>query len=128
MLLGMVSLVPGAGAAPASSLLDAVALPVDKPSGQLFAASALGQTSLNWQLGATPEDLLGRLRTSLSAQGYSERTVNTVSGAWGFNLVMIPPPDTTVDGTPAGKTAALVLQATVLGPGRLNLNVRFEAL
>ncbi len=114
-------------AAPAASLLSALKLPIPA-SARLFSANALGQTSLNGQLGATPEGLLAKLQTSVSAQGYSERTLNTVSGPWGFNLVFDPPAGTTVDGTPAGKSAALVLQATAVGPGRLNLNVRFEAL
>ncbi|MDA1170575.1 MAG: hypothetical protein O2893_05380 [Cyanobacteria bacterium] len=51
----------------------------------------LDQTSLNTQLSASPEDLLAKLKTELTAQGYKERQINTVVGAWGFNLVMEPP-------------------------------------
>jgi hypothetical protein len=94
----------------------------------LFAANAVGQTSLNGQLAGTPEALLEKVKTTLSPQGYKERPVNTVVGAWGFNLVLDPPAGITVDGTPAGKTAALVLQSTLLAPGKLNLNVRFEGI
>jgi len=115
-------------AAPAASLLKNLKLPVPSALPSLFAANAVGQVSLNGQLGGTPDDLLAKLRTSLSSQGYKERTINTVSGAWGLNLVFDPPAGTSVDGTPSGKTAVLVLQATAVGPGRLNLNVRYEAL
>ncbi|EAQ73780.1 MULTISPECIES: hypothetical protein [unclassified Synechococcus] len=115
-------------AAPAASLLKGLKLPVPAGLPSLFAANAVGQISLNGQLGGTPEGLLAKLRTSLTNQGYSERTINTVSGPWGLNLVFDPPAGTSVDGTPAGKTAVLVLQATALGPGKLNLNVRYEAL
>lgn len=117
-----------AWAAPAASLLKALKLPLPKPAASLFAANAIGQTSLNTQLPGAPDALLAKVKGSLSKQGYSERTINTVSGPWGFNLVMDPPSGTTVDGTPEGKTAALVLQATAIGPGQLNLNVRFEGL
>lgn len=115
-------------AAPAAQLLSGLSLPLPKPAATLFAANAIGQTSLNTQLAGTPDELLGKVKASLSAQGYSEREINTVSGAWGFNLVLDPPAGTSVDGTPEGKTAALVLQATAIGPGQLNLNVRFEGL
>jgi hypothetical protein len=113
-------------ATPAGTLLKELKLPGGLTT--LFAANALGQTSLNGQLGGTPDSLLVKAKTLLAAQGYKERTINTVVGAWGFNLVLDPPAGTTVDGTPAGKTAALVLQSTALAPGKLNLNVRFEGL
>ncbi|MCP9772868.1 hypothetical protein KBY66_09535 [Synechococcus sp. Tobar12-5m-g] len=113
-------------AAPAGTLLKGLKLPGALST--LFAANAVGQTSLNGQLAGTPEALLDKVKTTLSAQGYKERSVNTVVGTWGFNLVLDPPAGTTVDGTPAGKTAALVLQSTVLAPGKLNLNVRFEGI
>lgn len=113
-------------AAPAATLLKGLKLPGSLST--LFAANAVGQTSLNGQLSGTPEALLEKVKASLGAQGYKERTINTVVGGWGFNLVLDPPAGTSVDGTPAGKTAALVLQSTVLGPGKLNLNVRFEGL
>ncbi|MEB3332126.1 MAG: hypothetical protein VKI83_06510 [Synechococcaceae cyanobacterium] len=129
LALGLVlSASAAAWAAPAASLLKSLKLPIPKPAASLFAANAIGQTSLNTQLPGKPEELLAKVKTSLSQQGYSERTINTVSGAWGFNLVMDPPAGTTVDGTPEGKTAALVLQSTAIGPGQLNLNVRFEGL
>jgi hypothetical protein len=130
-LIGLSVIVLSAAAAlatPAGTLLGNLRLPLPKPAGVLFAANAIGQTSLNTQLNGTPEGLLAQVRSSLTQQGYRERAVNTVSGPWGFNLVMDPPSGTAVDGTPAGKTAALVLQATVLGPARVNLNVRFEGL
>jgi hypothetical protein len=127
--LGLIALGTAAAlAAPAGSLLAGLKLPLPKPAARMAAANAIGQTSLNTQLAGTPDALLAKVRASLTAQGYRERQVNTVSGSWGFNLVMDPPADTTVDGTPSGKTAALVLQATALGPGQLNLNVRFEGL
>lgn len=113
-------------ATPAGTLLKGLKLPGGLST--LFAANAVGQTSLNGQLGGTPDSLLVKAKALLSVQGYRERTINTVVGPWGFNLVLDPPDGTTVDGTPAGKTAALVLQSTALGPGKLNLNVRFEAL
>lgn len=113
-------------ATPAGSLLKALKLPGSLAN--LYAANALGQTSLNGQVAGSPEALLAQVRTSLAIQGYKERTVNTVVGPWGFNLVLDPPETITVDGTPAGKKAALVLQSTSLGPGKLNLNVRYEGL
>jgi hypothetical protein len=115
-------------AVPAATLLKGLKLPVPGALPSLFAANAVGQISLNGQLGGTPDDLLAKLRATLTSQGYSERTLNTVSGPWGLNLVFDPPAGTSVDGTPAGKTAVLVLQATALAPGKLNLNVRYEAL
>ncbi|KEF40859.1 MAG: hypothetical protein ER33_14670 [Cyanobium sp. CACIAM 14] len=115
-------------ATPAGTLLKGLKLPLPKPAASLFAANAIGQTSLNTQLPGQPEELLGKLRSSLGQQGYVERKANTVVGSWGFNLVMDPPAGTQVDGTGQGKAAALVLQATAIGPGRLNLNVRFEGL
>ena len=118
----------GALATPAGTLLKELQLPLPAPAASLFAANAIGQTSLNTQLQGKPEALLASLKTSLGKQGYTERKVNTVVGAWGFNLVMDLPGGTTVDDTGEGKTAALVLQATAIGPGRLNLNVRFEGL
>jgi hypothetical protein len=114
-------------AAPAAGLLARLKLPLPKPAAPLFAANGLGQTSLNTQLSASPEDLLTKLKTELTAQGYKERQINTVVGAWGFNLVMEPPGGTSVDGTPADKVALLVAQAAAIAPGRLNLNLRFEA-
>jgi hypothetical protein len=117
-----------AWAAPAAGLLAGLKLPLPKPAAPLFAANGLGQASLNTQLSATPEELLAKLKTELSAQGYKERSINPVGGPWGFNLVLEPPGGTSVDGTPAGKTAVLVAQATAIAPGRLNLNLRFEGV
>ena len=114
-------------AAPAAGFLARIKLPLPKPAAPLFAANGLGQTSLNTQLSASPEDLLTKLKTELTAQGYKERQINTVVGAWGFHLVMEPPGGTSVDGTPADKVALLVAQAAAIAPGRLNLNLRFEA-
>ena len=130
LITGAASLLLGipAIAAPASALLGALKLPVTGKLAPLFAANAIGQTSLNGQVGGTPEALFAKVRGALEQQGYKERTINTVTGAWGFNLVMDPPSGTSVDGTPGGKTAALILQSTALGPGKLNLNVRFEGL
>ena len=115
-------------ATPADTLLKGLNLPLPKPAASLFAANAIGQTSLNTQLPGKPQELLASLKASLSEQGYRERKANTVVGGWGFNLVMDPPAGTTVDGTGEGKAAALVLQATAIGPGKLNLNVRFEGI
>ncbi len=126
--LAVVLSATAAFATPAGTLLKGLRLPIPGTGTSLFTANALGQTSLNTQLGATPEALLAKVRTSLTGQGYRERTINTVTGPWGFNLVLDPPAGTSVDGTPPDRTAALVLQATAIGPGRLNLNVRFEAL
>ncbi|MCP9885806.1 hypothetical protein KBY97_11830 [Synechococcus sp. ATX 2A4] len=129
LLIGAGALAGGnALATPAGSLLKGLSLPLPKPAASLFAANAIGQTSRNTQLPGNPEELLARLKASLAQQGYRERKINTVVGAWGFNLVMDPPPGTTVDGTSEGKAAALVLQATAIGPNRINLNVRFEGL
>ena len=115
-------------ATPAAALLSGLKLPVGGKLAPLSVANAIGQTSLNGQVGSTPETLFVKVRTALEQQGYKERAINTVTGAWGFNLVMDPPSGTSVDGTSSGKTAALILQSTALGPGKLNLNVRFEGL
>jgi hypothetical protein len=104
--LGLIALGTAAAlAAPADSLLAGLKLPLPKPAARMAAANAIGQTSLNTQLAGMPEALLAEVRASLTAQGYRERQVNTVSGSWGFNLVMAPPADTKVDGTPSGKNA-----------------------
>jgi hypothetical protein len=123
IMLGEVAL-----ATPAGSLLKGLALPLPRPAASLFAANAIGQTSLNTQLPGKPDELLAKVKASLAKQGYSERKINTVVGPWGFNLVLDPPAGTKVDGTADGKAAALVLQATAIGPNQLNLNVRFEGL
>ncbi len=123
IMLGEVAL-----ATPAGSLLKGLALPLPRPAASLFAANAIGQTSLNTQLPGKPDELLAKVKASLAKQGYSERKINTVVGLWGFNLVLDPPAGTKVDGTADGKAAALVLQATAIGPNQLNLNVRFEGL
>ncbi len=129
LLVGAGALVGGAAlATPAGSLLKGLSLPLPKPAASLFAANAIGQTSLNTQLPGNPDELLAKVKASLAKQGYSERKVNTVVGPWGFNLVLDPPAGTKVDGTADGKAAALVLQATAIGPNQLNLNVRFEGL
>ncbi len=128
LLLGWLAGTAVALAAPAASVLAGLNLPLPRPAAPLFAAGAIGQASLNTQLSGTPGPFLEQVKAALGRQGYRERPINTVSGPWGFNLVMDPPAGITIDGTPAGKTAALVLQATVLGPDRLNLNVRFEGL
>jgi hypothetical protein len=120
-----------AGAAlaePAETLLRGLRLPLPKPAASLFAANALGQTSLNTQLPGKPKELLSQLKTVLGEQGYVERKGRTVVGRWGFNLVMDSPAGTTVDGSDEGKSAALVLEATTIGPGQLNLNVRYEGI
>ncbi|WP_216904067.1 hypothetical protein [Synechococcus sp. CCY 9618] len=129
VIVGAGALAAGSAlATPPGTLLKGLKLPLPKPAASLFAANAIGQTSLNTQLPGKPEELLAKLKTSLAQQGYTERKVNTMVGAWGFNLVMDPPAGTTVDGTGEGKSAALVLQATAIGPGKLNLNVRFEGI
>jgi hypothetical protein len=115
-------------ATPADTLLKGLNLPLPQPAATLFAANAIGQTSLNTQLSGKPQELLTTLKTALSEQGYRERKANTVVGRWGFNLVMDPPAGTTVDGSDEGKSAALVLEATSIGPGQLNLNVRYEGI
>ena len=100
LLVGAGTLVGGAAlAAPAGSLLKGLSLPLPKPAASLFAANAIGQTSLNTQLPGNPEELLAKVRASLAKQGYSERKINTVVGPWGFNLVLDPPSGTKVDGT-----------------------------
>lgn len=119
---------PIAFAEPAKSLLQQLPKVVHSNLSPLFLANAIGQTGLNGQIDSKPDKLLNQLRDTLTKLGYQERTINTVVGQWGFNLVMQVPDNVTVDGTPSGKIAALVLQATAIAPGRLNLNVRFDAI
>lgn len=120
--------VPLAQAAPPSTLLADLPKPVKGSLSTLFLGNAVGQTGLNGQLSGTPEALLLKLKDALSKAGYSEQPIRTTVGAWGFSATWAPPAGITVDGTPAGKTAVLVTQATALGPNRLNLNVRFEGI
>jgi len=79
---------------------------------------------------APPDDLSPSCATSLSSQGYKERTINTVSGAWGLGTWLVfefPTVGNPAWMAPSGKTAVLVLQATAVGQVRLNLNVRYES-
>lgn len=113
---------------PASALLKALPTTTRASLSPLFTANAIGQTGLNGQLKGTPQGLLDGLRASLSKAGYAEQPIRTTTGAWGFSATWAPPSGTTVDGTPNGQVAVLVTQATALGPDKLNLNIRFEAV
>lgn len=50
----------------------------------LFAANAYQQKSINYQAKMGSEQALKFLQSSLTAKGYVERPVNTVSGQWGL--------------------------------------------
>jgi hypothetical protein len=115
-------------AAPPASLLGGLPASTKKSLAPLFTANAIGQTGLNGQIPGTPAELLDRLRQSLTKAGYAEQPIRTTVGAWGFSATWATPAGVTVDGTPQGQQAVLVTQATALAPGKLNLNIRFEAV
>ncbi|MEM9771680.1 MAG: hypothetical protein AAF889_08815 [Cyanobacteria bacterium P01_D01_bin.73] len=83
------------------------------------------QKALNFQIASNDSNsLLEFYRENLVKEGYTERTINTVSGDWGFSIVFLPP-----DGFALGADApqlSLVIQATVLSPESVNINVRYE--
>ena len=111
-----------------AALLNTLPVAARKSLAPLFTANAIGQAGLNGQIAGGPSELLEQLRQSLTKAGYAEQPIRTTIGAWGFSATWAPPSGVTVDGTPQGQQAVLVTQATALGPGKLNLNLRFEAV
>jgi len=120
--------VPAAFAAAPAALLNTLPVAARKSLAPLFTANAIGQAGLNGQLPGTPNELLDQLRLALTKAGYVEQPIRTTMGTWGFSATWAPPSGVVVDGTPQGQQAVLVTQATALGPGKLNLNLRFEAV
>ncbi|MEN9215517.1 MAG: hypothetical protein Q6K81_01875 [Gloeomargarita sp. DG02_5_bins_242] len=94
----------------------------------LFAANAYQQKSINYQAKMGPEQALKFLQSSLTAKGYGERPVNTVSGQWGFSIVFDPPATVALQPTTPGKKVVLVYQGTMLAPNTININARFEEI
>ena len=119
---------PAAFAAAPATLLGSLPNVARKSLAPLFTANAIGQAGLNGQVPGSPSEVLSRLRLSLTKAGYIEQPIRTTAGDWGFSVTWSAPSSVTVDGTPQGKQAVLVTQATALAPGKLNLNIRFEAL
>jgi hypothetical protein len=76
----------------------------------------MGDAGINFQTKMSLEDGLKFYQDALSAEGYQERELLTVTSATTFNLVF--------DGHPSGK--AIVVQGVDLGDGNLNINVRLE--
>lgn len=78
---------------------------------------ALGRQSLVYHVSLRPEQALQFLQETLGQQGYRERSINTLSGPWGFyavfDLPSTPPPAT------SGQTVVLVYRGTVTTPGNL---------
>ncbi|MCD4674285.1 MAG: hypothetical protein K8R77_16605 [Anaerolineaceae bacterium] len=70
---------------------------------------------INYQTSLTLDEVVAFYRQALAAQGYTERTINTVIEAGVASLVF--------DGDPSGK--ALVVQVVSLGESS-NVNVRLE--
>lgn len=109
-------------------ILQALPRPTGAPKTlpPLFSANAYQQQSLNFQVPIKPAAAVEFYQQALQAKGYQERTVNTVKGDWGFNLVFTPPTKLTLAAKTEGKTVVLVVQGTMLGPDSLNINARFE--
>ncbi|MEM1426330.1 MAG: hypothetical protein AAGF75_07245, partial [Cyanobacteria bacterium P01_H01_bin.130] len=105
------------------------------------------QQALNFQMTSNNSgDILDFYRESLAKENYTERTINTTTGAWGFSVVFIPPADfplkpesstsepalqvgdsLTVNGSDSPQVM-LVIQATQLSPNSVNINMRYEEL
>ena len=128
-------------------LLQALPQPPGAPSNRpaIFSANSYGQQALNFQMASDNSgDILNFYRESLAKENYTERTINTTSGAWGFSVVFIPPADfplepesstsepalqvgdsLTVHGSDSPQVM-LVIQATQLSPNSVNINMRYE--
>ncbi|MEM6503218.1 MAG: hypothetical protein AAF685_15455 [Cyanobacteria bacterium P01_C01_bin.89] len=110
-------------------LLRALPKPAGSPRvlGAINSPNSYQQQALNFQVASEDSDaLLAFYQEKLTEAGYTERKINTVSGAWGFSVVFLPPAD--FDLKPASGTLTLVVQATVLSPNTVNINMRYEVL
>lgn len=118
----------------AKPTVESVLLGLPRPSGApsrlgtLFAANTYEQKSLNFEVKSKPQPAVDFYRKALGDRGYSERTVNTLIGNWGLNLVFDSPENASFTPKDASKKVVLVIQGTMLGPDTLNLNVRFEEI
>ncbi|QFZ91405.2 hypothetical protein [Synechococcus elongatus] len=133
-VLGSVGLTPPAiaqAATNAAAILSQLPRPTGSPKAvqSMFAANAYQQQSINFQAKPQkPAAVLAFYRQALSQKGYRERTINTVSGDWGFNLVLDLPSSLQLAAKAPEKTVVLVVQGTALGPDTLNVNARFEEI
>ena len=130
-------------------LLQALPKPAGAPTSApvIHSPNSYGQKALNFQIAATDsEKILAFYRDRLTEEKYTERTINTVSGAWGFSVVFVPPADFALKPQSSTSEPALqvgdsltvhsgnspqvmlVIQATVLSPERVNINMRYEEL
>ncbi|MEN9206901.1 MAG: hypothetical protein Q6L50_05725 [Gloeomargarita sp. GMQP_bins_120] len=80
---------------------------------------ALGRQSLVYHVSLQPEQALQFLQETLGQQGYRERSINTLSGPWGFYAVFDLPPTTPLVTSTPGQTVILVYRGTVTTPGNL---------
>ncbi|NJL00385.1 MAG: hypothetical protein HC838_02470 [Spirulinaceae cyanobacterium RM2_2_10] len=112
------------------AVLQSLPTPDQRPGnvGELFSANAYGQQALNFQVGMTPEPVVGFYESVLTEKGYSEREINRVVGDWGFNLVFDVPETVEFAPQDGSKDVVLVLQGTMLGPETININIRFEEI
>jgi hypothetical protein len=76
----------------------------------------LGAGQINYQTGMSLGDVLDFYRQAFTDQGLTERTLLTVVSETTFSVVF--------DGSANGKM--LVVQAVVLDPSSVNVNVRYE--
>ncbi|WP_204103688.1 MULTISPECIES: hypothetical protein [Spirulina sp. CCY15215] len=95
---------------------------------EIFSANAYGQKSLNFEASLKPDDAVTFYQGKLSENGYVEREINRVTGAWGFNLVFDIPDSINLTPEDSSKSIVLVLQGTMLGADMININVRFEEI
>ncbi len=78
----------------------------------------MGDSAINFQTSVSLKDVLAFYQDALSKEGYTERTILTVTTDTTFNLVF--------DGHKSGK--AIVIQGVDLGNGSSNVNIRLEAI
>lgn len=110
-----------------------------------FAPGAYGQQLLNVETVAGVEEMVAFYRASLTQLGYQERLANASVTATGFSLVFEIPPSLEMLPTQTTPTAVfqiddqltvygsqpavrLVLQGTMLEPGRISTGIRFQEL
>jgi hypothetical protein len=76
----------------------------------------LGEEHINFQTSMSVDEIIAFYRDELSAQDLTERELLTVISENSFSMVF--------DGSENGK--AMVIQGTLLKPGSLNINIRYE--
>ncbi len=110
-------------------LLRSLPKPAGSPRvlGAINSPNSYQQQALNFQVASDNSDaLLAFYKENLTQAGYTEREINTVSGSWGFSIVFLTP--SAFELKPQSGTMTMVVQATVLSPKTVNVNMRYEEL